>query len=153
MISPSYRNITESLCLSLGCYSIADLQEESVQNNFTTLEQKTSVARSYWPQRGGLSMNVQFKNGREDLPLSPPFQVTSDGLVDVSQFLFAGENVIKLKQTTDMSQYIFVLHSHNPTRTQLQEVDERRTRDKEWQEWARHVSRPFDVPSNLSLRT
>ena len=77
MILPSYRNIAESLCLSLGCYSIADLREESVQNNFTALEQKTSVARSYWPQRGGLSMNVHFKNGREDLPLSPPFQVSA----------------------------------------------------------------------------
>ena len=76
MTLPSCRNIAESLCLSLGCYSIADLHEESVKNNFTTLEQKTSAVRSYWPQRGGLSMNVQFKNGREDLPLSPPFQVS-----------------------------------------------------------------------------
>jgi len=146
-------NIEDSLCLSLGCYSIVDLQEESVQNNCTTLEQKTSVARSHWPQRGGLSMNVQFKNGREDLPLSPPFQVTPDGLVDVSQFLFAGKNTIKLKQTTDMSQYIFVLHSHNPTRAQLREVDRRRQRDKEWQEWARHVSLSFDIPSKLTLQT
>ena len=77
VILPSYRNVAESLCLSLGCYSITDLQKESVQYNFTTLEQKTSVARSYWPQRGGLSMNVQFMNGREDLSLSPPFQVST----------------------------------------------------------------------------
>ena len=76
-ILPSNRNIEDSLCLSLGCYSIVDLQEESVQNNCTTLEQKTSVARSHWPQRGGLSMNVKFKNGQEDLPLSPPFQVSA----------------------------------------------------------------------------
>lgn len=73
--------------------------------------------------------------------------------MDVSQFLFAGENVIKLKQTTDMREHIFVLLSHNPTRAQLKEVDERRMRDKEWQEWARHVSRPFDILSNLSLQT
>jgi hypothetical protein len=77
------------------------------------------------------------------------FQVTPDGLVDVSQFLFAGQNTIKLRQTTDMSQYIFVLHSHHPTRAQLQEVDERSQRDKEWQDWARHMSRPFDIPSKL----
>ena len=71
----SYRNIEQSLCLSLGCYSTADLQERSTKDDRITLEQKTSVVRSCWPQRGGLSMNVQFKNGREDLPLSPPFQV------------------------------------------------------------------------------
>jgi len=76
-ILPSYRNIEQSLCLSLGCYSITDLQEKSTKNKCTTLEQQTSVARSYWPQRGGLSMNVQFKNGREDLPLSPPCQVST----------------------------------------------------------------------------
>ena len=68
--------------------------------------------------------------------------------MDISQFLFAGDNVIKLKQTTDMSQYTFVLHSHNPTGAQLQEVDEKRRRDKKWQEWVCHVSRPFDIPSN-----
>jgi hypothetical protein len=79
-ILPPYRNIEDSLCLSLGCYSITDLQEESVQTNYTTLEQKTSVTRSHWPQRGGLSMNVQFKDGREDLPLSPPFQVSISAL-------------------------------------------------------------------------
>ena len=41
-----------------------------------------SVARSHWPQRGGLSMNVQFKDGREDLPLSPPFQVSISALLN-----------------------------------------------------------------------
>ncbi|KAF8803612.1 hypothetical protein BYT27DRAFT_7195459 [Phlegmacium glaucopus] len=146
-------NIEQSLCLSLGCYSIADLQEQSTKNKCTTLEQQTSVARSYWPQRGGLSMNVQFKNGREELPLSPPFQLTPDGLVDVSQFVSAGTNAIKLNQTTDMSQYIFVLHSHHPTSAQLREVDRRRQRDKEWQEWVLHVSRPFDITLSPILQT
>jgi hypothetical protein len=76
-ISPSYRYIEDSLCFSLGCYSIEDLQEVSVQNNCTTLEQQTSVVWPRWPQRGGLSMHVQFENGPGDLPLSPPFQVSA----------------------------------------------------------------------------
>jgi len=73
--------------------------------------------------------------------------------VDLSQFLFAGKNAIKLNQTTDMSQYIFVLHSHRPTQAQLQEVNGRRLRDKEWQEWVRHMSRPFDIPLKLIHET
>ena len=77
-ILPSYSNIEQSICLSLGCYSIADLQEQSTRNKCTTLEQQTSVGRSHWPQNGGLSMNVQINNGREDLPLSPPFQVSAN---------------------------------------------------------------------------
>lgn len=139
-------NIEQSLCLSLGCYSIADLHEQLTKNKCTTVDQQIPVTRSYWPQRGGLSMNVHFTNGREDFPLSPPFQVTPDGFVDVSQFLTVGRNVIKLSQTRDMSQYIFVLHAHCPTRAQLQEVDGRRRRDGKWQEWVGHMSRPFDIP-------
>ena len=73
--------------------------------------------------------------------------------MDVSEFLFAGKNEIKLNQTTDMSQYTFVLHSHHPTRAQLREVEGRRQRDREWQDWVRHVSRPFDVPLKLILQT
>lgn len=76
-ILPSYRDIEQSLCLSLGCYSITELQEQSIKNQCTTLEQQISLVQSYWPQRGGLSMNVQFKDGREDLPLSPPFRVST----------------------------------------------------------------------------
>ncbi|KAF8964115.1 hypothetical protein BDZ97DRAFT_1818031 [Flammula alnicola] len=100
-------DIRSSICLSLGCYLTVNLVEQSKKSNCNTIEQ-------------------------QDLPLAPPFQVTPDNLVDLSQ-------------RKDLSQYTFVLHAHYPTRAQLKQVEERLEKDKKWAEWLQHVSRPVTI--------
>lgn len=72
-------------------------------------------------------------------------QVAANGLVDVSEFISAGSNVIELNHGFDLSEYIFVLRAHFPTDDQLEEVAQRRRKKEEWQEWLRHVSRPLCI--------
>lgn len=73
-------------------------------------------------------------------------KVTPDGLVDVSQFLEVGQNVIEITQRRDMSRYTFVLHVHSPTPSQLEEVVRRRLKEKSWHDWLRKMSRPLNMP-------
>ncbi|KAF8163073.1 hypothetical protein B0H34DRAFT_794820 [Crassisporium funariophilum] len=136
-------DVSKSTCLSLACYSTAYLQELSTKIGCNTFEPQTSASPSIWPQQGGLTMNVKYHTSREELPLSPPFHVNADNLVDVSQFLSIGTNVIELNQRQDLSQYIFVLHAHYPTKTQLKQVEDGRQKDKEWHDWLLHISRPL----------
>ena len=60
-------------------------------------------------------------------------------------FLEMGKNTILLEQRPDMSDYIFVLHRHVPTRLQLQEVAGRRKKDQDWKNWVLKLSQPFKV--------
>ena len=73
-------------------------------------------------------------------------QITPDGLVDVSEFLSLGQNVIELDQRQDMSRYRFVLLAHYPTRGQLKELESRQKIDQSWNDWLLHISRPLNIP-------
>jgi hypothetical protein len=80
-------------------------------------------------------------------------QMTPDGLVDISELLFMGQNVIELYQRQDLSRYRFVLHAHYPTRGQLKELESRKKMDQSWSDWLRHVSRPLNIPLKPTNQT
>ncbi|KAG6832734.1 hypothetical protein H0H92_012306 [Tricholoma furcatifolium] len=108
-----------------------------------------------WPQGDTLRMDVMYKgHQRAILPLSPPFLMGSNGLVDVSEHMCLGENVIGLKQSGDMTPYVFVLRMHRPTGAQLEELERRRQKDRDWNNFQLRMARPFEVtipPRNPKL--
>jgi hypothetical protein len=67
-------------------------------------------------------------------------------MVDISDFLLEGENLIDVVQTSDASAYQFVLRGHPPTQAQLQQVAQRREKDRNWKDWLNKMSQPFDTP-------
>ncbi|KAF9459356.1 hypothetical protein BDZ94DRAFT_1224881 [Collybia nuda] len=131
--------LRQSLCLSLGCYS-KDLSEGV--NSLADL----SALPSHWPQAGELFMSIPYNGKRNYFSLSPPFQVTLNGLVDVSKFLQPGSNFVELTQRSDMRDYVFILRAHYPTQSQLEEFTQRQKKNQDWQDWLHHVCRPLDVP-------
>jgi hypothetical protein len=136
--------VKSSICLTLGCYLNDNLIKLlQTHENCNSLEKQVSLTRSAWPSQGDLTMNV---NARGSFPLCPPLQMTPDGLVDVSEFLSMGQNVIELYQRQDLSRYRFILHAHYPTRCQLKELESRKKMDQSWSDWLRHVSRPLNIP-------
>ncbi|KAF8874644.1 hypothetical protein CPB84DRAFT_573924 [Gymnopilus junonius] len=110
----SSQDFSSSICLTLGCYLTSELVENAEKAGCMTFEAQVSSTRSKWPGNGGLAMNANFNNSREEFPLSPPFQVTPENLVDISPFLVPGNNVIQLNQRQDLSQYTFVLLPISP---------------------------------------
>lgn len=91
-------------------------------------------------------MHVSVNDDKIDLPLSPPFLTTPDGLVDVSQFLSVGRNILELHQRQDLSDFIFVLHAHHPTPRQLEQIAQIQKKDNEWRNWLQQVCVAIDVP-------
>ncbi|XP_006458280.1 hypothetical protein AGABI2DRAFT_115293 [Agaricus bisporus var. bisporus H97] len=146
------KDTASSYCLSLGCYSSRELLERLGKQLNPTFEVIASMP-SVWPHSGGLSMNVNFGGSRKDLPLAPPLVITADGYVDLSEFALLGRNSITIHQEEeDFSDYTFVLHAHNPTLGQLQEIMRQRKSEVEWKDWLVGVTQPLhiDVPP-LSL--
>ncbi|KXN90503.1 hypothetical protein AN958_04175 [Leucoagaricus sp. SymC.cos] len=147
------RGLVSSYCLSLGCYSASELERLArLQLDAIPVDADailTSAVRSLpstWPQDGGLTINVNFEGARKDLPLSPPLIVTGDGFVDVSEFIVLGPNRLRLLQEDkDFSTYVFVLHAHNPTLNQLQEVVGHRRKEIEWKDWLVEIARPLSI--------
>ncbi|KDR81376.1 hypothetical protein GALMADRAFT_263661 [Galerina marginata CBS 339.88] len=140
------QDISISLCLTLGCYLTSDLLDSAKNANCKTFEAQVSSTRSVWPNNEGLNMSTYFNNRPEELPLSPPFQVTPDNLVDVSPLLVLGANTIELNQRQDLSLYTFILHAHHPTKAQLKQLEERQQKERAWNEWLNHISRPLKLP-------
>jgi hypothetical protein len=70
-------------------------------------------------------------------------------LVDISEFIFLGENTVKIQQENrDFSDYVLVLHVHNPTIQQLQEVVENRRKEMEWKDWLVEMTRPLKISAS-----
>ncbi|KZP20718.1 hypothetical protein FIBSPDRAFT_861452 [Athelia psychrophila] len=87
-------------------------------------------------------------SGKEEwyLPLSPPFAETAEGLIDVSKFAEASSNMIRLVQTCDMSDFVFVLHVHPPTPSQMEEENTRREKEQAWRDDLKRWAQPPAVP-------
>jgi hypothetical protein len=85
-------------------------------------------------------------------------QESPENLVDVSRFAKLEENTIQILQHSDMSDFMFALHAHFPTRQQLEVVTRRRKKDLKWRDDLKHWSRQLDAPaprvwSNLCIPT
>ncbi len=73
-------------------------------------------------------------------------QETEDGFVDVSEFVREGKNSMSIRQEgMDFTDFTFVLHMHNPTLKQLQEIVELRKKEMEWKVWLADVTRPLET--------
>src|ERR1700761_8373442 len=73
------------------------------------------------------------------------WQLGSDGLVDISQFLVLGQNTLRFTQSRDMSDYWLVLCGHHPTSDQLNAVARRRYKERTWAGWLQKLSRPVQL--------
>ncbi|KAJ7197239.1 hypothetical protein GGX14DRAFT_668736 [Mycena pura] len=111
---------------------------------------RLTISFIYMYLQGGLSMTALWNGQRADFPMSPPFALASDGLVDISQFLVLGQNTLRFTQSRDMSDYWLVLCGHHPTSDQLNAVARRRYKERTWTGWLQKLSRPvqllFKVP-------
>jgi len=74
-------------------------------------------------------------------------QESPENLVDVSRFAKLEENTIQILQHSDMSDFMFALHAHFPTRQQLEVVTRRRKKDLKWHDDLKHWSRQLDAPA------
>ncbi|KAJ7093151.1 hypothetical protein C8R44DRAFT_399494 [Mycena epipterygia] len=133
-------NIEESLCITLLCFSSADLKAPLESSESKDLQTHLRDLEC------GLSMNALWNAQRIDLPMAPPFALPSNGLVDVSPFLVLGQNTFRITQTRDMSKYWLILCAHHPTLSQLNAVARRRHKDREWTGWLVKLSSPLQLP-------
>ncbi|KAG6909828.1 hypothetical protein DXG01_015101 [Tephrocybe rancida] len=122
-----------------------DLAEASARSEQKNLAEISDLPVA-WPSGGALCMNVIFKGRRTTFPLSPPFMVGPNGLVDVSEYICLGENLIELEQFNDMSAHILVLRVHHPTEAQLRQARLRRQKDQAWNDWLQKMAQPLYVP-------
>ncbi|KAF8184972.1 hypothetical protein K438DRAFT_1937144 [Mycena galopus ATCC 62051] len=144
-------DLGDSLCLSLLCFDISDLKvrvESSQSNNLDTLLPEFECV---WPTAGGLNMDALWNGQRTKLPLSPPFALPPNGLVDVNPFLVVGENTISLTQTRNMSEYWLLLCAHHPTPSQLNAVARRRHKERGWTGWLEKISQPLQLPFSMPI--
>lgn len=52
------------------------------------------------------------------------------------------------QENRDFSDYVLVLHVHNPTIQQLQEVVENRRKEMEWKDWLVEMTRPLKISAS-----
>ncbi len=72
-----------SICITFGCYLLADLKE-TYENNPTlgSFEKQVSFTPAKWPDHpGSLSVKI-LSSESENLPLSPPFHVGKSKVVE-----------------------------------------------------------------------
>ncbi|KAJ7771794.1 hypothetical protein B0H16DRAFT_1514760 [Mycena metata] len=142
-----------SLCITLLCFTGVDIAtwlESSHQQN-RDLGTLLPDLECSWPKSGGLTLDALFDDRRRTFPMSPPFALSPNGLLDMSPFLVLGKNTFSITQTRDMSQYWLVLCAHYPTRSQLNEVARRRHKEKNWTGWLETFSQPLQLPFSIPI--
>jgi hypothetical protein len=137
--------IHDATCVTLGCYKATETALTTIAHKSEPIwKELVSSNRSSWPQTGGLQLD--FTEGQQrSIPLSPPFSLTPDGLLDITGLLVAGANGFEIQSNRDMSKYVFALVVHPPTRAQLSVHSERCKKEQDWQNWIYSLSQPFDV--------
>ncbi|KAJ7184182.1 hypothetical protein C8R46DRAFT_452421 [Mycena filopes] len=146
-------DLGESLCITLLCFTGADVtaQLESSQQRNADLGTLLPSLECSWPENGGWTLNALFNDQRQTFPMSPPFALPSNGLLDMSPFLVVGKNNLRIQQTRDMSEYWLLLCAHYPTRSQLNEVERRRHKEKNWSGWLDTFSQPLQLPFSIPV--
>ena len=73
------RDVSEALCLSLACYSCADIQallgKTPTSSGYPPIDDMVACGSSWPDLPGGVGMNVRYHEGRNTFPLSPPYFV------------------------------------------------------------------------------
>ncbi|KAJ7684735.1 hypothetical protein DFH06DRAFT_1156487 [Mycena polygramma] len=144
-------DLKQSLCISLLCFAMDDVKtqlESSKSNDLCTLLPELECS---WPSDGGLSMNALWNGQRMRFPMSPPFALPPNGLVDVNLFLVLGKNTFRITQTRDMSKYWLLLCAHRPTPYQLNAVARRRHKETKWNGWLGNISQPLQLPFRMPI--
>ncbi|KAJ7929309.1 hypothetical protein B0H13DRAFT_1964787 [Mycena leptocephala] len=141
-------DIRESLCITLLCFAMTGLESSPSKDLHTLLPE----LECSWPKTGGLSMNALWNGQRTKFPMSPPFALPANGLVDVSPFLVLGNNLLHITQTRDMSKYWLLLCAHHPTPSQINAVARRRHKERNWTGWLEKISQPFQLPFRIPVK-
>ncbi|KAK0445421.1 hypothetical protein EV421DRAFT_318491 [Armillaria borealis] len=136
------REVETSKCVSLCCYKTTDVAT-LMKRGARGLELMNSLCIS-WPQAGGLKLLVTIDGQQKMVPLSPPTVVTA-GLLDLTLFLQVGSNDFVVVQERSMTEYVFMVFAHDPTRAQLEPVVERRKKEEDWKTVLNHLSRPLEL--------
>ncbi|TFK67887.1 hypothetical protein BDN72DRAFT_898574 [Pluteus cervinus] len=142
--TPVNQQIGQYLCLSFACYDYIDLAQTKNKYPDLELEQLVGYLGSSWPNNSGLSISVHGTSVHK-LSLAPPFTVTEDGFVDISQFISLGSNKIEVLQQFGMSKYVFALYAHHPTPGQVAAIQRQEHNERQWQEWLTNFQSPFDL--------
>ena len=73
------RDVSDALCLSLACYSRADVQglfgNTPDSSDYPPMDDMVAYGSSWLDLPGGVGMNVRYHEGRNTFPLSPPYFV------------------------------------------------------------------------------
>ncbi|GBE87910.1 hypothetical protein SCP_1201350 [Sparassis crispa] len=140
-------DVSTTKCLSLTCYQFSEHLAPIGGDSVPNFEQMVVGATpSLWPRDGRLWAELDNGVTRKSLPLSPPFMLRSDFLIDLSGLAKPGKNTLCLHQLGDYSDYVFVLHLHSPTAHQLAELKQRRDRDEEWYSYLRSFRNILELP-------
>lgn len=67
------------------------------------------------------------------------------GLLDLTVFLRVGSNEFVVVQERSMTEYVFMVFAHDPTRAQLEPVVDRRKKEEDWKTVLNHLSRPLEL--------
>ncbi|KAF5373072.1 hypothetical protein D9758_001735 [Tetrapyrgos nigripes] len=137
-----------SCCVSLGCYLKKDLPEEKTRQHSSFPYQLFNDVKTTWPKNRKLTMVVNVDGQEKRIPMAPPLRITPDGFFELGPFLRVGQNDINLLAEYDMSSYMFILMSHQPTKQQKEALRARIMKDRSWVSSYDEATRPFDVSVN-----
>ncbi|OCB91968.1 hypothetical protein A7U60_g737 [Sanghuangporus baumii] len=125
------QDASASVCLSLVCYEKSDAIQAGYRVESPDEKAITSVLLRMtpsWPANAGLSADI----GSSRTFLAPPLQVTDENFVDISRQVSEPHVEVLMDHGEDMREYIFALILHQPTTSQLHELEEERDKTGKW---------------------
>ncbi|KAL5504345.1 hypothetical protein ACEPAH_8419 [Sanghuangporus vaninii] len=125
------QDASASVCLSLVCYKKSDAIQAGYNVESSDEVGITSVLLRMtpsWPANAGLSADI----GSSRIFLAPPLQVTDENFVDISRQVSEPHVEVRMVHGEDMREYIFALILHQPTTSQLHELEEERGKTGKW---------------------
>ncbi|PPQ70288.1 hypothetical protein CVT24_000851 [Panaeolus cyanescens] len=135
-------DLDATACVAFKCYLSDDLEETLTDVEICARLDSRSPS---WLDAGELCLQIGSNDTIESIPLSPPFEVTPDNSVDISDFVCSGLNIAQLVSTTPLPHALFVIHVHSPTAKQQEKIESRRNKDRSWQSFLTELARPFTL--------
>lgn len=65
--------------------------------------------------------------------------------MDLSLFVEKGENSVEISQYGDLSDYIFVIHAHHPTKPQLVELEKTIAANEGWRSFLKDLCTEIEI--------
>ncbi|TFY60318.1 hypothetical protein EVJ58_g5231 [Rhodofomes roseus] len=158
-------DVSQAKCVSFSCYPFNDCVDYIRARSNGADSSYEKLCRGVvmkWPRDGRLWAELTNSSGEHRITLSPPLMVSTpqfdstmlltletqrktEQVVDLSEHVTLGKNVMHVYQLRDHSDSVFTLNIHTPVDSQLQELQQRRNHAAKWKGFL-HTLTVFEFP-------